>query len=79
MNSLSAEILSKITTYLSLHHKLTCIPVCKQWYNIITQSTLYETLEFKRGNPTKFDQALLFFQENIYMGQHVRHLSIKKL
>jgi hypothetical protein len=80
INKLSpAEILSSILPSLSLGDKFRCMLVCKYWYDTIINLDLFKKVEFKK-NQEKFDRALDFFKENLYLGhQQVRHLDVEEL
>jgi hypothetical protein len=74
MEKLPAELIVKITSHLSLNGKLSCILVCKQWYEIMSRTNLDNVTTFKKQY--EISQALALFEIKKHTGQRVTHVGI---
>lgn len=78
MDRIPAEILVKITSFLSIKNKLRCITVSKKWAEIITASNLYSTLDFSHRR--EFEKAVSFFNDNKqHLAKAVNHLLLRHI
>lgn len=74
MNKLRTEVLIPIFSQLSINDKLECILVCKKWYIIMAENSLYMQLSF--SNVNNFNKALDLFDKKQKFGCYVESLTI---
>jgi hypothetical protein len=76
MNRLPKEIFSLILSNLDMQDKLTCIRVCRRWYDIICNTNLYQKLNIA-GDMERLNEAFALFYENEQFGRQVTELSLR--
>ncbi|KAI7888482.1 uncharacterized protein EV154DRAFT_517585 [Mucor mucedo] len=75
MNKLPAEVLIPIFSYLNKPDHLECVHVCKQWYEIISNSFLYQKVKF--GTADNLHKAIDLFDRKRKFGELVEDLTIR--
>jgi hypothetical protein len=77
MDRIPSEIFIVITSFLPQNDKLTCIRVCRKWFELITESNLYPLPEFHKIG--RFHEAISLMNSKKYIGKHVYKLAMKDL
>lgn len=71
MKELPSKIVVAITEHLTFSDKLKVACACKNWYDVISQTSLYSSLTLDQGC---FHQSMVVFDKRQYIKQHVRNL-----
>lgn len=56
-----------------MRDKVICVLVCRNWCQVIYSTNLYSELSFQ--SVSKFNQAMSFFESNLYMAQLIKQLT----